>query len=287
MYEQIKFAPADMPQRQAILERLEQVLDPELDESVLTLGFIDVITLTDGQAVVDLQLPTGWCAANFAYMMAEDVRHALLGVAGIHQVALNMGNHFDAPRIEAGIQQGHSFMQVYPNEATEGLEPLRQIFLRKAYTARQVRFMRALLDAGLTAETLCALRLGDLQANPTTGDLHLPHNGTMITLVNQAPVQRYLDQRAKLGLDCSPSSPLLIDVKGEAIGLEKFQEYWRYARTIQVAMEANGALCTALLQGRHEVQRQIPLQPHTYTSTKQTFNLHFQQEKPDVQSQWT
>jgi len=279
----IKFLPANMPQRPAMLERLATVLDPELDESVLKLGFIQEITLENGQAVVDLQLPTGWCAANFAYMMAQDVRQALLGIEGVNQVALKLNDHFDAQRIETGIEQGHSFMQVYQNEATEGLEPLRQIFLRKAYTARQLRFLRTLLDVGLNGETICTLTLADLRVQDGQAQVYVA--GAWLTLADAAPMQRYLDQRAKLDLDCAPAAPLLLDVKGAAVSPAEYPTYWRYARTIQIAMEANGSLCTVLLQGRNEVQRQIALQPHLYSSTKQTFNLHFQQEETDVQTE--
>src|SRR5437868_13202568 len=66
----------------AILKRLEQVLDPELDESILDLGFVRSLQLRSGHASVALRLPTSWCAVNFAYLMAEDVRRALLAVEG-------------------------------------------------------------------------------------------------------------------------------------------------------------------------------------------------------------
>jgi hypothetical protein len=224
--------------------------------------------------VVDLHLPTGWCAANFAYMMAEDVRHALLAVEGVQSVALKMNDHFDAQRIETGIQQGHSFSQVYAGEATENLEPLRQIFLRKAYTSRQLRFMRSLRAVGLDDETLCSLTLADLCLD--NGQATVRAADGWLALAEGAPALRYVQQRAKLGLDSSPASPLLLDVKGEAISPEKFQEYWRYARTIQVSMEANGSLCSALLQARDETRRQAELLPRLFTSTKQTFNLQFE-----------
>ncbi len=67
----------------AILERLVQVLDPELDESILDLGFVRALELRSGHASIALRLPTSWCAVNFAYLMAEDVRRALLTVEGI------------------------------------------------------------------------------------------------------------------------------------------------------------------------------------------------------------
>src|SRR6266436_8475267 len=51
----------------AILDRLAQVLDPELDESILDLGFVRSLQLRSGHANVALRLPTTWCAVNFAY----------------------------------------------------------------------------------------------------------------------------------------------------------------------------------------------------------------------------
>jgi metal-sulfur cluster biosynthetic enzyme len=62
----------------AILDGLASVLDPELDQSILSLGFVRSISLRDFHATVTLQLPTSWCAINFTFIMAEDVRSALL-----------------------------------------------------------------------------------------------------------------------------------------------------------------------------------------------------------------
>jgi len=42
----------------AVLERLAQVLDPELGESILDLGFVRSLELRSGHADVALRLPT-------------------------------------------------------------------------------------------------------------------------------------------------------------------------------------------------------------------------------------
>ena len=76
-----------------LLEQLAHVLDPELDESILDLGFVRSLRLRSGQAEVALRLPTSWCAVNFAYLMAEDVRRALLSVEGIDRVTVSLGDH--------------------------------------------------------------------------------------------------------------------------------------------------------------------------------------------------
>jgi hypothetical protein len=46
----------------AVLERLAQVLDPELDESILDLGFVRTLELRSGHASVALRLPGGFTA---------------------------------------------------------------------------------------------------------------------------------------------------------------------------------------------------------------------------------
>src|ERR1700720_2742042 len=109
----------------AILDRLAQVLDPELDESILDLGFVRSLRLRSGQAEVALRLPTSWCAVNFAYLMAEDVRRALLTVEGIHRVTVSLGDHCSAAEIEAAVNDGLSFADAFPAEGAGSLAALR------------------------------------------------------------------------------------------------------------------------------------------------------------------
>ena len=93
----------------AVLQRLAQVLDPELDESILDLGFVRALELHSGHARVALQLPTSWCAVNFAYLMAEDVRRALLSVDGIHRVTVSLGDHLCGGRDRDSCQRRATF----------------------------------------------------------------------------------------------------------------------------------------------------------------------------------
>src|SRR5271165_1697647 len=103
----------------AVLERLAQVLDPELDEPILDLGFVRSLELRSGHARVALRLPTSWCAVNFAYLMAEDVRRALLGVEGIRQVTVSLGDHCAAREIEAAVNDGRTFAEAFPDRRRE------------------------------------------------------------------------------------------------------------------------------------------------------------------------
>ena len=99
-----------------VLDRLARVLDPELDESILDLSFVRSLRLRSGQAEVALRLPTSWCAVNFAYLMAEDVRRALLTVEDIHRATVRLGDHCAAAEIEAAVNDGRSFADAFPAE---------------------------------------------------------------------------------------------------------------------------------------------------------------------------
>ena len=58
--------------------QLAPVTDPELDESVTELGFVTAVTLDEkGVVQVSFRLPTYWCAANFAFLMADDMARAV------------------------------------------------------------------------------------------------------------------------------------------------------------------------------------------------------------------
>jgi metal-sulfur cluster biosynthetic enzyme len=128
----------------AVLERLAQVLDPELDESILDLGFVRTLDLRSGHANIALRLPTSWCAVNFAYLMAEDVRRALLEVEGIRWVTVSLGDHCAAAEIEAAVNDGRPFAEAFPGEGAGSLAALRLTFLRKGFLSRQERLLRDL-----------------------------------------------------------------------------------------------------------------------------------------------
>ncbi|MCW2492268.1 MAG: metal-sulfur cluster biosynthetic enzyme, partial [Frankiales bacterium] len=56
----------------AVTAALSTVRDPELDESIVDLGFVRQTSVVDGHAEVRLRLPTYFCAPNFAYLMVAD-----------------------------------------------------------------------------------------------------------------------------------------------------------------------------------------------------------------------
>jgi metal-sulfur cluster biosynthetic enzyme len=215
-----------------ISQRLGQVLDPELDEPIVQLGFVRSLQVHYGHAVIALQLPTSWCAVNFAWLMAEDVRNALLAIDGIDKVTVRLDEHCAAAQIEVAVNSGKTFAEAFPDEGFGSLATLRRVFLRKGFLVRQERLLRELRTAGLSPAAICDLHLAEVSAGNET-------------------LRRYLERRAELGLDCSPSAPLIVDLDGNKLSVERLEIYYRDVRTVRVAMEANGSFCRALLAARH------------------------------------
>ena len=232
-----------------ILKQLDLVLDPELDESILRLGFVRSVQVRDGHAVVMLQLPTSWCAVNFAYLMADDVRHALLAVEGIQRVTVRLGDHCAAEEIEAAVNGGRPFATAFPGMGGADLSALRRTFLRKGFLVRQERLLSSLRAAGCSPGMICGLRLCDVSVRDGI---------VLVGLSGVAPVEtgpaealrHYLDRRAELGLDCTRSAPLIIDTEGRPLPAEQLERHYQDARMVRVSLEANGSFCRAMLAGR-------------------------------------
>jgi metal-sulfur cluster biosynthetic enzyme len=229
----------------AVLDRLAQVLDPELDEPILDLGFVRSLALDCGHAKVELRLPTSWCAVNFAYLMAADVRRALLSVEGIERVSVSLGDHCAAEEIATAVNDGRSFAEAFPGEASGSLEALRLTFLRKGFLSRQQALLRNLREAGCSPAMICALRLGEMSIEDDT------IVARQVEIGPAAILQRYLARRAELGLDCSLAAPLIVDLECRPFSVEQLQAHYEAARTVRVALEANGSFCRALLSLRH------------------------------------
>src|ERR1700730_17024006 len=84
--------------------RLQSVTDPELDESVTDLGFVTRVEVdADGQVQIGFRLPTYWCAANFAFLMADDMRRAVAGLPWVTKVTVELGEHMYAAEINGGV----------------------------------------------------------------------------------------------------------------------------------------------------------------------------------------
>src|SRR6058998_3528940 len=115
-----------MTDRGAVLAALGTVHDPELDESVTVLGFVDSCTVSDdGDVEVHLRLPTYFCAPNFAYLMVADAYDAVSALPGVRRAEVVLEDHFASDAINGGVAAQAGFVRSFDGEAVAELDSLR------------------------------------------------------------------------------------------------------------------------------------------------------------------
>lgn len=225
-----------------VLARLATVNDPELDEFVVELDFVTEVTVDDGGAVdVSFRLPTYWCAANFAFLMAEDMRNAIVALPWVTRVNVTLGEHMYSETINRGMAEAQSFQTAFGAEADGNLAQVRRTFLVKAFQRRQVALADHLVAAGHEPDALATLTIGALRCCTNTPE-------------GQALVQRYLDRRAVVG-SAGEDDPAFVDEHGTAVAPQAFRAHLRALRRVAVNVEFNGALCRGLLAARFAERR--------------------------------
>ncbi|MCW2540638.1 MAG: hypothetical protein JWN95_2363 [Frankiales bacterium] len=226
----------------AVTAALSTVRDPELDESIVDLGFVTEVALSGGRACIRLRLPTYFCSPNFAYLMVSDAHDAVGTIAGITSVSIVLEEHFAADEINAGVAAGAGFVGSFGAEASGELDELRRTFQRKAHTACLERACQQLLAAGWTVEGLSGARVRDLPVSSERDSL--------------------LRRRSDIGLSEKADAPIFVDDDGQPVPQALVGHRLRFAQTVRVSMDGNAHFCRGLLTTRypHAAAEQRPRQ---------------------------
>ncbi|MGB8347304.1 MAG: iron-sulfur cluster assembly protein [Ktedonobacteraceae bacterium] len=231
------------------------VLDPELDESLLKLGFIDRVEVNGPDVTVVFKLPTYWCAPNFAYLMASDLRASAYQVPGVRSARVVLLDHCAEEEITAGINAGRSFGEAFEAE-TPGdadLEQLRRTFLRKGFLMRQDTLLRRMLKAGLDEEIIAALHVADLSADEDSDEAFVATPGGVIRLQGAGRgASGYLRKRRALGLSQIADAPLITDDSGQPLAPGGLADFLRRSRSVRLNIMFNTAMCKSLFRTRYQ-----------------------------------
>jgi Predicted metal-sulfur cluster biosynthetic enzyme len=225
------------PLRDAVWAALGTVLDPELDEPITDLDFVESCTVSDADpdggvvATVGLRLPTFFCAPNFSFLMVADAHDAVSAVEGVTRAEVTLADHHASAEINGGVAAQAGFMASFAGEATAELDELRTQFLRKAALAGQDHVARPLVDAGTGPDELAELTLG---AVPPSAEL-----------------TRLRDRRAALGMAHDDDAPLLVHADGSRVTAAQVPLHLRRARLQRIGIETNGEYCKSLLTTRY------------------------------------
>jgi len=234
---------------------IASVLDPELDEPLVKLGFIDRVEVHGPDVTVVFKLPTYWCAPNFAYLMASDLRASMYRVPGVRSARVVLLDHCAEEEITAGINAGRSFGEAFEAE-TPGdadLEELRRTFLRKGFLMRQDALLRRMLKAGLDEAAIAALRVADLSADEDSDEAWVATPGGVICLPGAGRgAQGYLRKRQTLGLALAADAPLITDDGGQPLAPGGLQDFLRRSRSVRLNIMFNTAMCKSLFRTRYQ-----------------------------------
>ena len=215
-----------------VMTALEAVRDPELDESVVALDFVAGVVIEGTDVHVTLRLPTFFCAANFAWLMVSDARHALSTLPGVGAIEVTLPDHYASDEITAGVNGRGDFDAAFDGEGDGGgLDELRQTFRRKAFLSRQHRLLRELMAQGRSAADLIELTIADVPP------------GSERTV--------YLQRRGELGIDIDDDSRLVVDESGDLVPIERIDQHLVWIRTVSVSIEGNAEACRGLLAVRY------------------------------------
>src|ERR1700751_2975135 len=216
---------------------LDTVTDPEIDESVASLEFVSRVEVSDENDVsIEFRLPTYWCAPNFAFMMASDMRDAVREMDWVRSVSVKLLDHFSADLINRGVALKQDFRDAFPGETNDDLSAIRLKFLRKAFERRQEMLMRYLLANGWDPAWITAISLRER--------LSLPLETEGVRLRNL-----YVFSRRRIR--CEEESLAFTTFDGNPLNSSGFWTYLRIVTGVRRNAEFNGFICRGLLAARN------------------------------------
>lgn len=228
-----------------VWDRLSAVSDPELDEPITDMNFVEQVEIVDADTVlVEFRLPTYWCSPNFAFLMAFGIRAEVTALPWVRKVTVQLNDHCFGDEVNAGVNSGRSFHEIFAENCDGAvLEDVVEKFAAKAFDRRQEVVLLAVRTLVGSAEDVVSMRLGMLRKMHFSGEEEL----------RQLP--RYLDLLAERGLAVKDDDLAFPTWQGDAIPAQDLEAHLKRLRSIRINMEFNGAMCRGLASTRyHEVE---------------------------------
>lgn len=219
--------------------RLDLVMDPELDEPVTDMGFIEEVSVTGSNINIGFRLPTYWCSPNFAFLMAEGIKSQVEMLPWVNLAIVTLHDHMAAAEMNSAVNLGQSFGSVFADlHPDEDLAALREKFDIKAFQRRQEVVIKGLVAQGYVADVIVNLTLADLS----------------LIAFDDAEVIRQLQRYIAL-LMSKRLAVLAADLAFPTYHrtpIEDFQTYMGLLRSVRINMEFSGSLCRGLKASRYQ-----------------------------------
>jgi metal-sulfur cluster biosynthetic enzyme len=227
-----------LDRKEEIWSALNSVTDPEIDESVVSLDFVTAVKIdSDNRVEIDFRLPTYWCAPNFAFLMASDMRDAVTVLEWVREVSVKLLDHFSADLINRGVASRQDFRDAFPGETDDDLSAVRQKFLGQAFERRQELLLQYLLSHGYSPDWIARTRLSELL------DLPLDPKGTSLRGL-------YLFVLRRIRPETEENAPAFTTLEGMRLDSQDLKSYLRKIAAVRRNAEFNGFFCRSLLSER-------------------------------------
>ncbi|MFV0301456.1 MAG: metal-sulfur cluster assembly factor [Paracoccus sp. (in: a-proteobacteria)] len=224
---------------------LETVTDPELDEPITEMGFVERAEIVDtGRVDVEFRLPTYWCSPNFAFLMAFGIREAVGALPWVRQVEVRLNDHCFGDEVNEGVNSGRPFHDIFA-EYCDGarLDEVAQKFRAKAFDRRQEAMLLGLRARGLSDGAIVAMTLDEFDRFAFTDD----------AAVRQKP--RYRDLLLSQSLAEHPGDRAFPAWDGQPLTADALPLHLARLRSTRINMEFNGAMCRGLASTRYKEVR--------------------------------
>jgi metal-sulfur cluster biosynthetic enzyme len=230
------------PQLAEVWAQLDLVMDPELDEPITDMGFVEAVAITGpGIVSVTFRLPTYWCSPNFAFLMLSDIKREVEVLPWVNRAEVQLEDHMSGEEMSAVVNAGGGFAEVFTElDQYEDLAALREKFDLKAFQRRQEVVLKALLAMDCPVARIVDLRLGALDALEFAD----PEDNRQKA--------RYRALLVSKGLAIAPDDLALPTWQGEALTEAGFKAYTGLLRSVRINMEFSGSLCRGLKQSRYK-----------------------------------
>ena len=226
---------------ESVYVALAAVMDPELDEPVTEMGFVEEIEVRGSEVRIAFRLPTYWCSPNFAFLMVEDVHAAVAALPGVDRVEVGLLDHLHGEEIVAAVREGRSFGEALGEAAGDvTLTELRRTFEDKAFQRRQEAVLLDLKSQGFDDDGIVTMCLSVFD--------HLDFVGAEAR--RRAPLYRAL--LVERGFVRSGGDRVFVMPDGTPIAAENLWAHLGQLRRVRINMEFSGALCRGLKEHRYK-----------------------------------
>ncbi|MDZ7713070.1 MAG: iron-sulfur cluster assembly protein [Rhodovibrio sp.] len=230
------------PNVRAVWDRLAEVMDPELDEPITEMGFVETVSVSEtNQVEVSFRLPTFWCSPNFAFLMAQGIREEVGSLPWVQGIEVQLQDHMCADEMNEAVNSGRSFSEAFALPPEFGdLAEVKEKFEGKAFQRRQESVLVGLQQKGFTPAQVAAMTLGQLD---------LVSFDDPVTARQQGRYRAVLTAR---GLAKTADDHAFPDLDGTRLSEETYPARLEALRAVRINMEFGGALCRGLKQSRYK-----------------------------------